>query len=171
MDYLLKIFALGVIIMGVASCSAKLSGTANRYVIIETDKGNIKAEIFEREAPITSRNFIDLVDSRFYDGIKFHRVESGFVVQGGDPKGDGTGGSKKTIPLEINKDIKHRKGALGMARTNDPNSATSQFYITLSETPFLDGQYAVFGKVVSGMEVVEQIKVGDGMNRVYISEK
>ena len=92
-------------------------------------------------------------------------------MQGGDPKGDGTGGSGKTIPLEIIPELRHVRGALGMARTNDPNSATSQFYITLAETPFLDGQYAVFGKVISGMEIVEQIKVGDRMNKVWISDK
>ena len=141
------------------------------YTIIKTDKGTIKAELYTDKAPITTKNFIDLANSGFYNGLKFHRVEPGFVVQGGDPKGDGTGGSARNIPLEINPELKHVKGALAMARTQDPNSASSQFYITLDEVPFLDGKYAVFGKVVQGMEVVENIKVGDKMTKVYISDK
>lgn len=142
-----------------------------KYAVIETDKGIIKAELYIEKAPITTKNFIELTNSGFYNGLTFHRVEPGFVVQGGDPKGDGTGGSGKKIPLEINPELKHVKGALAMARTSDPNSATSQFYITLEATSFLDGNYAVFGKVVSGMDVVEKIKVGDKMNKVSISEK
>jgi len=141
------------------------------YATIETDKGAIKAELYVKQAPITTKNFIDLANSGFYNGLRFHRVELGFVVQGGDPNGDGTGGSGKTIPLEINPELKHVKGALAMARTQDPNSATSQFYITLAETPFLDGQYAVFGKVIQGIDVVGKIKVGDRMNKVTISDK
>ena len=142
-----------------------------KIAVIETDKGTIKAELYTDKAPITTKNFIELAGSGFYNGLAFHRVEQGFVVQGGDPNGDGTGGSEKTIPLEISQELKHVKGALAMARTQDPNSATSQFYITLAPTPFLDGNYAVFGKVIEGMEVVEQIKVGDKMNKVYIIEK
>jgi len=141
----------------------------NKIATIETDKGTIKFELFEDNAPITTKNFIELADSGFYDGLTFHRVEAGFVVQGGDPKGDGTGGSEKTIPLEIHQDLKHVKGAVAMARSQDPNSASSQFYFTLADTPFLDGNYAVFGKVLEGMEIVESIKVGDKMNKVSIS--
>lgn len=178
-------FALVIMVLGLAACSNKTSDAAAnivyqektesgegamKYAIIETSKGTIKAEIYVDKAPITAKNFIGLANSGFYNGLKFHRVEPGFVVQGGDPKGDGTGGSGKPISLEINSQLKHVKGALAMARTQDPNSATSQFYITLAETPFLDGQYAVFGKVVSGMQVVEQIKVGDKMNKVSISD-
>lgn len=142
-----------------------------RYAIIETTKGTIKAELYTDKAPVTTKNFIDLADAGFYDGLTFHRVETGFVVQGGDPKGDGTGGSNKTIPLEINPELRHVKGALGMARSPAPDSASSQFYIALAETPFLDGNYAVFGKVVHGMDVVGNIRVGDKMNKVYISDK
>ena len=162
----------------ISSCAAqtkKITGTKGetmkKYALIETDKGTIKAELYTDKAPITTKNFIELADSGFYNGLKFHRVEPGFVVQGGDPKGDGTGGSEKTIPLEVNPDLKHVQGALGMARSQDPNSASSQFYITLAETPFLDGNYAVFGKVLQGMEVVEKIKVGDKMNNINISDK
>lgn len=142
-----------------------------RYAIIETDKGIIKAELYTDKAPITAKNFIDLANSGFYNGLVFHRVEPGFVVQGGDPKGDGTGGSGKTIPLEISPELRHVKGALAMARSQDPDSASSQFYITLDETPFLDGNYAVFGKVVIGMDAVEKIKVGDRMNKVYVVDE
>lgn len=142
-----------------------------KYAVIETDKGNIKAELYTEKAPITAKNFIDLANSGFYNGLKFHRVEKDFVIQGGDPKGDGTGGSGKNIPLEISKDLTHVEGALAMARSPDPNSASSQFYITLAPTPFLDGNYAVFGKVVSGMEAVRKIQVGDKMNKVYITDK
>ena len=166
----------------IAGCSAKPEipltkekrGEGNKmvtYAIIETDKGTIKAELYTDKVPITTKNFMELANSGFYNGLKFHRVEPGFVVQGGDPKGDGTGGSGKSIPLEIHPELKHFKGALAMARKPDPNSATSQFYITLDETPFLDGNYAVFGKVVEGMDVVEEIKVGDKMNRITISDK
>ena len=140
----------------------------NKIATIETDKGIIKFELFEDKAPITTKNFIDLAASGFYNGLTFHRVEPGFVIQGGDPNGDGTGGSGKTIPLEIHPDLKHVKGAVAMARTNDPNSTTSQFYITLADTPFLDGDYAVFGKVTEGMDVVESIAVGDKINKISV---
>ena len=140
-----------------------------KIVTIETDKGIIKFELFEDKAPVTTKNFIELASSGFYDGLNFHRVEPGFVIQGGDPNGDGTGGSGKTITLEINPDLKHVKGAVAMARSQDPNSASSQFYITLADTPFLDGNYAVFGKIVEGMEVAESIAVGDKMSKVTIN--
>jgi len=141
---------------------------SNKIVTIETDKGIIKFELYEDKAPITTKNFIELTESGFYDGLTFHRVEAGFVIQGGDPKGDGTGGSEKTIQLEISPDLKHVKGAVAMARKPDPNSATSQFYITLADAQFLDGNYAVFGKVLEGMDVVESIAVGDKMNKVSV---
>ena len=161
------------LVLLISSCSSKGNGENKivKYAVIETDKGTIKAELYASKAPITTKNFIDLANSGFYNGLTFHRVEPGFVIQGGDPKGDETGGSGKMIPLEINPDLKHVKGALGMPRSQDPNSAESQFYITLSETPFLDGNYAVFGKVVQGMEAVEKIKVGDKMNKVHITDK
>ena len=142
-----------------------------KVAIIETDYGTIKAELYTEKAPITTKNFIDLASSGFYDGLTFHRVEPGFVVQGGDPEGTGTGGSENSIPLETHPELKHVKGALAMARSQDPNSARSQFYFTLNAVHELDGNYAVFGKVIEGMEFVEQIKVGDKMNKVSISEE
>ncbi|MBI4452052.1 peptidylprolyl isomerase [Candidatus Woesearchaeota archaeon] len=142
-----------------------------KIIVIETEKGTIKAELYTEKAPITAKNFIELANAGFYNGLSFHRVEPGFVVQGGDPKGDGTGGSGKNIPLEIHNELRHVEGALGMARSQDPNSASSQFYITLAPAHFLDENYAVFGKVISGMDVAKKIQAGDKMNKVYITDK
>ncbi|MBI5043107.1 MAG: peptidylprolyl isomerase [Nitrospirae bacterium] len=143
-----------------------------RFAVIETNKGTIKFKLFENDAPITAKNFIDLANKGFYNNLKFHRVEPGFVIQGGDPKGDGSGGSEKTIPLEVTPELKHDSaGVVAMARTPDPNSASSQFYITLNAAPFLDMQYAVFGKVVEGLDVVKNIRVGDVMKKVIIADK
>jgi len=142
----------------------------NRIATIVTEKGTIKFELYEKEAPITTKNFIDLAQKGFYDGLTFHRVEPGFVIQGGDPKGDGTGGSEKTIPLEIAPTLTHKKGAVAMARSNAPNSASSQFYIVLEEAKFLDGKYAIFGQVIEGQDVVDKIAKGDKMLKVTIGE-
>ena len=169
-------FAISLLVVN--GCSGGVTGRAvaidkDKYEVkmatIETEKGVIKIELFEDKAPTTAKNFIGLASSGFYNGLTFHRVEKGFVVQGGDPNGDGTGGSGKTIPLEINPQLKHVKGAVAMARSQDPDSASSQFYITLDEVPFLDGNYAVFGKVIEGMSVVENIEVGDKMTKVTIN--
>ncbi|MDO8726499.1 MAG: peptidylprolyl isomerase [Candidatus Methanoperedens sp.] len=142
----------------------------NRVATIVTDKGTIKFELYEKDAPITTKNFIELAQKGFYDGLTFHRVEPGFVIQGGDPKGDGTGGSGKTIPLEIAQTLTHKKGAVAMARSNDPNSASSQFYIVLEDSKFLDGKYAIFGQVIEGQDVVEKIAKGDKMLKVTIGK-
>ena|SRR3989344_4610833 len=168
-----KIMIVMLLLVMLAACKneTKSAEVKMKIAVIETDKGIIKAELYTDKAPITTKNFIELAGSGFYNGLTFHRVEPGFVVQGGDPKGDGTGGSEKEIPLEIHGDLRHMKGALGMARSQDPNSASSQFYITLAPAPFLDGNYAVFGKVIEGMEVAEKINIGDKMNKVHIIEK
>ena len=142
---------------------------ANRTVTIETEKGTIKFVLHEDKAPVTTANFVALAERGFYDGLTFHRVEPGFVIQGGDPSGNGTGGSEKKIPLEIHPDLKHdRAGTVAMARTSDPNSASCQFYITLGPTPFLDKNYAVFGHVTEGQSVVDQIRRGDRMTKVTV---
>jgi cyclophilin family peptidyl-prolyl cis-trans isomerase len=147
-----------------------MSESKNRTAVIETEKGTIKFTLSEDLAPITTANFIELAERKFYDGLKFHRVEPNFVIQGGCPYGIGSGGSGKNIPLEVTPDLKHGDaGAVAMARSSDPNSASSQFYITLSPTPFLDGNYAVFGRVTEGLDVVLEIRKGDVMNRVYIA--
>ena len=144
----------------------------NRTATIETNKGTIKFMLNEDLAPITTGNFIELAQSKFYDGLKFHRVEPNFVIQGGCPHGTGTGGSGKNIPLEVTPNLKHGEaGAVAMARSSAPNSASSQFYITLAPTPFLDGNYAVFGRVTEGLDVVGQIRVGDVMNSVTITSE
>jgi peptidyl-prolyl cis-trans isomerase B (cyclophilin B) len=149
-----------------------MSVTENRTAIIETGKGQIKVMLNEDLAPITTANFIELAERKFYDGLKFHRVEKGFVIQGGCPYGNGTGGSGKTILLEVSPNLKHGDaGAVAMARSSDPNSASSQFYITLGPADFLDSNYAVFGRVIEGMDIVRQIQVGDVMNRVYVASK
>jgi cyclophilin family peptidyl-prolyl cis-trans isomerase/uncharacterized protein YceK len=138
---------------------------------IVTSKGNIVAELYQ-DTPASANNFVTLAEEGFYDGLTFHRVEPGFVIQGGDPKGDGTGGPGYTIPAEINHT--HTKGALAWARTSDQvnperRSSGSQFYITLDQTPFLDGAYTVFGQVIEGMDVAEKIAVGDKIERIDIS--
>jgi cyclophilin family peptidyl-prolyl cis-trans isomerase len=133
---------------------------------METTKGTIKVELYDNEAPITTSNFKELVQSNFYDGLTFHRYEPDFVIQGGDPKGDGTGGSDKTIPLEISDNLKHDAGVIAMARSQEPNSASSQFYFTLAPAHFLDGNYAVFGKVVEGMDVVLELRADDKIIKV-----
>ncbi|MBU3966377.1 MAG: peptidylprolyl isomerase [Euryarchaeota archaeon] len=142
----------------------------NRVATIVTEKGTIKFELYEKDAPITTKNFIELAQKGFYDGLTFHRVEPGFVIQGGDPKGDGTGGSEKTIPFEIAPTLTHKKGAVAMARSNDPNSASSQFYICLEDAKFLDKSYAIFGQVIEGQDIVEKIAKSDKMLKVTIGE-
>lgn len=140
-----------------------------RVVVMETTKGTIKFALYEKDAPITCQNFIDLVNRKFYDGLKFHRVVPGFVIQGGDPKGNGTGGSDKTIKLEVTPKLKHdAAGIVAMARSNDPNSASSQFYITLAPADFLDMNYAVFGQLTEGLDVIQKIEVGDVMKTVRL---
>ena len=130
---------------------------SNRIAVLETSLGTIKFELYENKAPITTANFIKLAESGFYNGQIFHRVINGFVIQTGDPTGTGTGGSGQTITLEINRSLTHTDGAVGMARSSDPNSASSQFYICDGPQHSLDGQYAVFGQVIEGMDVVRAI--------------
>ncbi|MCA9801316.1 MAG: peptidylprolyl isomerase [Cyanobacteria bacterium HKST-UBA02] len=140
-------------------------------VLMETTKGPIKVQIFQSEVPTTANNFLGLVSQGFYNGLIFHRYEPGFCIQGGDPTGTGTGGSGKTIPLETKPNLKHdAAGVIAMARTNDPNSATSQFYFTLGAASFLDGQYAVFGRVVEGLENVMNLRKDDKMVKVTVLE-
>lgn len=138
--------------------------------VIETDKGTMKAVLYTDLVPITTQNFIKLANNNFYKNMIWHRVVKDFVIQTGDPEGTGSGGSGKTIPLEINKKLKHKKGAVAMARKADPDSATSQFYITLSPQEDLDGHYAVFGQLYEGMENISKIKQGDKLISVQIIE-
>ncbi|MBQ8600516.1 MAG: peptidylprolyl isomerase [Clostridia bacterium] len=126
------------------------------------DSGTIKLELYPDKAPKTVANFEKLVKEGFYDGLTFHRVISGFMIQGGDPLGNGMGGSDKNIPGEFaangfNNPIRHERGVISMARAQDPNSASSQFFIMHADGFFLDGNYAAFGKVVEGIEEVDKI--------------
>lgn len=134
-----------------------MSENKNSLVKFFTNKGTFVAEIFADKAPITAENFLGLVKEGFYDGIIFHRIIEGFMIQGGDPTGTGMSGSDKKIADEFGEGLVHDdKGILSMANAG-PNTASSQFFITLNETPWLDGHHAIFGKVVEGLEVVEEI--------------
>jgi cyclophilin family peptidyl-prolyl cis-trans isomerase len=181
---LLSMMVLGVVATSAASAAqsapAKLRFPGDPVVVLQTDKGVIKLEVFKKEAPISADNFLDLVGRKFYDGLTFHRVEPGFVIQGGDPHGDGSGNftdpkthRDRLIPLEKKPNLNHDSaGTLAMARTNEPNSASCQFYITLAPATFLDNPpgYAVFGHVISGMDAVKQIAIGDHIKKAYIEQ-
>lgn len=133
---------------------------------IEMENGAVMAfELYPEIAPKSAANFVKLAESGFYDGLTFHRIVPGFVIQGGDPLGTGVGGPGWTIPGEFNSngfrnDLKHERGVLSWARTPDPNSAGSQFFIMVDEAPYLDGEYAAFGRVVEGLDVIDQIVSG-----------
>ncbi|MBY0546424.1 MAG: peptidylprolyl isomerase [Candidatus Obscuribacterales bacterium] len=152
--------------------------SADPIVIMETSKGTIKIQVHRNDAPITAGNFVDLVQKGFYNGLTFHRYEPGFVIQGGDPKGDGTGGyvdpdtkTERRIPLEVKQTLKHSQaGIVAMARSSDPNSASCQFYITLGPASFLDMQYAVFGKVIDGLPAALELRRGDKIVKAVVQE-
>lgn len=138
-------------------------GMVREMIIIEMENGKkMKLELYPDQAPITVENFLKLVGEHFYDGLIFHRVISGFMIQGGDPMGNGMGGSDTNIKGEfrangVNNTIRHTRGVISMARANNPNSASSQFFIMHKDAPHLDGQYAAFGKVIEGIDVVDEI--------------
>ncbi len=139
--------------------------------VITLENGNeIRIDFYPEDAPKTVENFVTLAKKGFYNGLTFHRVVPDFVVQSGDPKGNGTGGPGYTIKAEFNKQ-KHVRGSLAMARSQHPDSAGSQFYITYGAQPHLDNNYTVFGKVTSGMEHVDRIRQGDKMKSVTITEE
>jgi peptidylprolyl isomerase/peptidyl-prolyl cis-trans isomerase B (cyclophilin B) len=137
------------------------------HIKIETEYGDILIELYPDSAPNTVANFKALAGNGFYDGLTFHRVIAGFMAQGGDPEGTGTGGPGYKVKAEFN-DRKHKRGTVAMARSASPDSAGSQFYICFGSQPHLDGQYTIFGQVVEGMDVVDQIKQGDVMNKVSV---
>ncbi len=135
---------------------------ANVKVVMETEHGTMKLELYPEIAPITVANFEKLVSEGFYDGLTFHRIIRGFMIQGGDPEGTGMGGSKDKIKGEftsngVKNDLKHTRGVISMARSMMRDSASSQFFIMHEDAPHLDGEYAAFGKVVEGIEVVDAI--------------
>lgn len=138
-----------------------LSGTHHAEIQVK-DYGTITVELDADTAPITVTNFVNLAKDGFYDNLTFHRIMDGFMIQGGDPNGDGTGGADQTIKGEfssngVENEISHTRGTISMARAQDPNSASSQFFIVQEDSDYLDGNYAAFGHVTSGMEIVDQI--------------
>lgn len=160
-------FLLGIVLIpllfltGCSSDEETLTGKHHAEIVVQ-DYGTIKVELDADQAPITVQNFIDLANSGFYDGLTFHRIIEGFMIQGGDPNGDGTGGSGHTIRGEftqngINNTLSHTRGAISMARSSAMNSASSQFFIVHEDSTYLDGSYAVFGYVTEGMDVVDAI--------------
>lgn len=144
------------------SNSQYLTGKHHAEIVI-AEYGKLELELDADVAPITVTNFVNLAKKGFYNGLTFHRIMSGFMIQGGDPKGDGTGGSEETIKGEfksngIENTMSHKRGVISMARTqNDPDSASSQFFIVQADSDFLDGDYAAFGKVTAGMDIVDKI--------------
>lgn len=139
-----------------------LNETNPKVIIDVKNYGKIEVELFPSVAPITVENFLNLVADNFYDGLTFHRVISGFMIQGGDPLGNGTGGSKNKIKGEfeangVKNDLAHSRGVISMARAMNPNSASSQFFIMHKDAPHLDGNYAAFGAVVKGIDIVDKI--------------
>ena len=135
---------------------------SNPIIKIQTNQGDIRAELYPEVAPKTVENFIALIEKEFYNDTTFHRVIPGFIIQGGDPLGYGTGGPGYSIPGEFTSNgfennLKHSRGVLSMARAQDPNSAGSQFFIMVADSPHLDGEYAGFGQVIEGLEVVDKI--------------
>jgi peptidyl-prolyl cis-trans isomerase B (cyclophilin B) len=138
---------------------------------IITEKGTMIVELYGKDAPKTVANFVKLAKSNFYKNLTFHRVEKDpafRLIQGGDPDGTGGGGSKETVPLEISPKLRHWKGALAMARTNDPNSASCQFYICINAIDQLNDNYAVFGKVTKNLDAADKINVGDKIKNIEI---
>jgi len=137
------------------------------HIKIETDHGDIMIQLYPYSAPNTVANFKALAGKGYYDGLIFHRVIPGFMAQGGDPEGRGTGGPGYSVKAEFN-ERKHVRGTLAMARSANPDSAGSQFYICFGEQPHLDGQYTIFGQVTEGMDIVDKISQGDKMNKVTV---
>lgn len=151
--------------MAAVSASAAEENIKRPFAVFETSMGTFKVELFSDLAPKTCRNFMDLAERKYYDGVIFHRIIDGFMIQGGDPTGTGRGGPGYTIPDEFGEGLKHGKpGILSMANAG-PNTGGSQFFVTLAATPWLDGKHAIFGQVSSGMDVVEaigKVKTGAG---------
>lgn len=141
----------------------EMAESLDNRLILNLKDGVVVIKMFPKEAPKHVARIKELCRGKFYDGLTFHRVIDGFMVQGGDPVGNGTGGSGKKIPAEFSK-LSHKRGIVSMARAMDPNSADSQFFIVTKDSGFLDGQYTVWGEVISGMEYVDKIKKGDQYN-------
>jgi len=158
------VIAIAVVVVVIT----KMPEETKTYATIETEKGNLVLELFASDVPMTVNNFVTLAREGFYDGLTFHRVVPGFVVQGGDPNGDGTGGPGYQFDDEFTEHT-HVAGALSMANSG-PNTNGSQFFITYTPQHHLDGHHSVFGQLIEGMDVLERIEQGDVMIRVTIEE-
>lgn len=159
--YLILVILLGTLLVGCNQKEEYLSGKVNVLIKVK-DYGDITLELDADEAPITVTNFVNLVKEKFYNNLTFHRIVKDFVIQGGDPNHDGTGSAEKTIKGEfasngIQNNISHKRGVISMARGNDFNGASCQFFIVHKDSTFLDGNYAAFGHVTKGMDVVDKI--------------
>ena len=159
------LLALTAVLFAFTACGGNPAADLGDIVYVEIDMedgGYIKLELYPNIAPVTVANFVELCNENFYDGIIFHRVISGFMIQGGDPTGTGMGGSEESIKGEFssngwNNTLSHERGVISMARTNEPNSASSQCFIMHQTSTYLDGNYAAFGRVIEGMETVDAI--------------
>jgi peptidylprolyl isomerase len=156
---LVRFFALAACLV-IGAVAPAMAADLENTLYLDVPAGRVVIELLPNVAPATVARVKELTRAHFYDGLKFHRVIDGFMAQTGDPKGDGTGGSGKNLKAEFNT-TRFVRGTLGMARSQDPNSADSQFFICLAPATFLNGQYTAFGQVVSGMEYVDAIKKGD----------
>ena len=154
-------------VVSAADLTVDATGLSHSTVVMTTTKGVIKFKFYSKDAPATVNRLAELISKGFYNGLAFHRVVPDFVIQGGDPLGNGTGGSGVKLKAEFN-ERHHLEGTVAMARAGDPDSADSQFYICLSPQPRLDHQYTVVGQVIDGMDVVRKIQVGDKMTSVTI---
>lgn len=163
----MKSTLIGMAMMLLSGLAAPALAADAPTLQIETKYGTVTIQTRPDVAPNTVARIVELARAGFYNGLSFHRVVSGFVVQGGDPEGTGRGGSGVKLKAEFS-NLKHEAGTVAMARTQDPNSADSQFYISLGRHPHLDGQYTIFGRVTQGLDVVEKIKQGDTMTRVTV---
>jgi len=171
MEIFMKVMLITAALSLVAGMAIAGEGSGEEVAVIETAKGTIVFKFYPEAAPQHVANFKKLARDGFYNGLTFHRVVPGFVIQGGDPAGNGTGGPGYKIPAEIK--MKHTDGAVAAARTNNPKkeSSGSQFYICLGPQPHLDGEYTVFGQVIEGMDVVRNIARGDKMTKVTIEKR
>ncbi|GAB3443232.1 peptidylprolyl isomerase [Insolitispirillum peregrinum] len=166
MPKFLKFLLVGVLFLmsTVTEAPAAQKDDLENTLYMDLSYGRVVIRMRPDLAPAHVARIKELTRQGFYDGVVFHRVISGFMAQGGDPTGTGTGGSGKKIPAEFSKTAKHHRGTVSMARAQDPNSADSQFFICFEDASFLDGQYTIWGEVTSGMEFVDQIKKGTGAN-------
>ena len=157
-----------IFVLGLFFNSTNLHTKNHPKLLMILESGSVTIETYPEKAPNHVKRIKELAESGFYDGLTFHRVIKGFMAQGGDPKGNGTGGSGKNLDAEFN-DLKHIRGVVSMARANDPDSADSQFFICYDELPSLDGKYTIWGKVIDGMHHIDRIPAGKGSNGQVLS--